>query len=134
MTANSVGALHHIELWVPNFTRAEDEWGWLLSRLGYETYQEWPNGRSWRRGPTYIVLEESPDLSSRIHERTSPGLNHLAFHAGTEAQVDALAQEAAANGWDSLFEDKYPHAGGPGHYAAYIANSHGFEVELIATE
>ncbi len=134
MTATSVGALHHLELWVPSFTRAESEWGWLLSRLGYETYQEWPNGRSWRRGQTYIVLEESPDLSSRVHERTFPGLNHLAFRAGTEAQVDALAQEASANGWDSLFQDKYPHAGGPGHYAAYLTNSHGFEVELIATE
>ncbi len=80
------------------------------------------------------MLEESPDLPSRFHERTSPGLNYLAFRAGTEAQVDALAQEAADNGWESLFQDKYPHAGGPGHYAAYIANSHGFEVELVATE
>jgi catechol 2,3-dioxygenase-like lactoylglutathione lyase family enzyme len=134
MTPTSMGALHHIELWVPSFPGAEDEWSWLLSQLGYETYQEWPNGRSWRLGPTYIVLEESPDLSSRVHERTSPGLNHLAFHAGTEAQVDAIARESRANGWTTLFQDKYPHAGGPGHYAAYIANSHGFEVELVATD
>jgi hypothetical protein len=134
MTTSTVGALHHVELWVPNFPEAEDEWGWLLSRLGYETYQKWPNGRSWRLGPTYIVLEESPDLTSRIHERTSPGLNHLAFNAGTEAQVDALAREATTNGWSPLFPHKYPNAGGPGHYAAYLTNSHGFEVELVATE
>lgn len=76
---------------------------------------------------------ESPDLSSQVHERTSPGLNHLAFHAGTEDEVDALALQANDNGWGPLFVDKYPNAGGPGHYAAYLANSDGFEVELIAT-
>lgn len=134
MTETSLGALHHVELWVPNLPMAEREWGWLLSQLGYEPYQRWPNGRSWRLGPTYIVLEESPDLSGRVHERTSPGLNHLAFHAGAEEQVDAFARQARANGWSPLFLDKYPHAGGPGHYAAYLENSHGFEVELIATE
>lgn len=32
-----------------------------------------------------------------------------------------------------LFQDKYPHAGGPGHYAAYLFNfSDGFEVELVS--
>lgn len=133
MTATSLGALHHVELWVPDLSKAQLEWGWLLSRLGYEPYQQWLNGRSWRLGPTYIVVEESPDLSSRVHQRTSPGLNHLAFHAGTEAEVDALALEAKANGWSALFPDKYPYAGGPEHYAAYLANSQGFEVELIAS-
>jgi hypothetical protein len=31
-----------------------------------------------------------------------------------------------------LFVDKYPYAGGPDHYAAYLANSDGFELELVA--
>jgi hypothetical protein len=31
-----------------------------------------------------------------------------------------------------LFQDKYPYAGGPNHYAAYLFNSDGFEVELVA--
>lgn len=125
--------MHHIELWVPSLERATVEWGWILSALGYETYQTWLHGISWLKGSTYIVLEESPDLSSREHQRTASGLNHLAFRAGSRPRVDAMAGASAQNGWRSLFPEKYPHAGGPGHYAAYLVNSDGFEVELVAT-
>ena len=55
------GMLHHIELWVPDLTRAEASWGWLLGKMGYHVYQEWPEGKSWRAGVTYIVIEQSPD-------------------------------------------------------------------------
>ncbi|WP_155060796.1 VOC family protein [Streptomyces blattellae] len=125
--------LHHIELWVPDLPRAVREWGWLLGRLGYEPDQEWQDGRSWRLGVTYLVVEQSPAMTGTRHDRTHPGLNHLAFHAGSREQVDALAAEASANGWEPLFADRYPHAGGPQHYAAYLANTAGFEVELVAT-
>ncbi|GGW88473.1 VOC family protein [Streptomyces lomondensis] len=126
--------LHHIELWVPDLPRATRAWGWLLGRLGYEPYQEWEHGRSWRLGPTYLVVERSPALRGGEHDRMRPGLNHLAFHAGTPADVDGLARDAPAHGWEPLFPDRYPHAGGPGHYAAYLADTDGFEVELVAAE
>jgi hypothetical protein len=112
--------------------RATDEWGWILSHLGYENYQNWSSGISWRLGHTYIVVEESPDLSSREHQRTAPGLNHLAFSAGSREDVDALAGKSADHGWSPLFLNKYPNAGGPEHYAAYLVNSDGFELELVA--
>lgn len=134
MNDDTEGALHHIELWVPNLERAEVEWGWLLSSLGYRAYQKWTHGVSWTRGPTYIVFEESPDLGSPDHLRTAPGLNHLAFHAGNRNRVDELGVEAAENGWTALFPEKYPHAGGAEHYAAYLVNSDGFEVELVAAK
>lgn len=124
--------LHHIELWVPDLPRAVREWGWLLGRLGYHPYQEWDNGRSWRFGATYLVVEQSPALRPGGHDRMRPGLNHLAFHAGTPGQVDALLRAAPAHGWAPLFADRYPNAGGPDHYAAYLTNSEGFEVELVA--
>jgi hypothetical protein len=54
------GALHHVELWVPDLPRAALEWGWLLGELGYAVFQDWPQGRSWRLGATYIVIEQSP--------------------------------------------------------------------------
>jgi hypothetical protein len=34
--------------------------------------------------------------------------------------------------WALLFADKHPYAGGQDHYAAYLANSGGYEAELIA--
>ena len=75
-----------------------------------------------------------PDLSRRRHERTAPGLNHLAFFGGSRWQVDALAGAAVGHGWRELFPETYPHAGGPDHYAAYLVNSDGFEAELIASD
>jgi hypothetical protein len=45
MTAPGRGPLHHVELWVPDLTRAEREWGWLLGRLGYAPFQDRPAGR-----------------------------------------------------------------------------------------
>lgn len=126
------GALHHVELWVPDLAEAAECWGWLLAELGYQPFQEWEHGRSWRLGGTYLVLERSPVLSADTHERTRPGLNHLAFHAGTPADVDRMAAEAPGHGWELLFADRHPHAGGPDTYAAYLADRQGYEVELVA--
>ena len=128
------GSLHHVELWVPDLGRACAEWGWLLGQLGYAPFQDWPHGRSWRLDATYLVVEQSPALAASEHDRLRPGLNHLAFHAGTRQNVDHLAAEGPALGWMLLFPDRHPHAGGPDHYAAYLANSDGFEVELVAGE
>ncbi|WP_341867113.1 hypothetical protein [Arthrobacter oryzae] len=46
--------------------------------------------------------------------------------------MDALSRESVSHGWSELFPQKYPHAGGPGHFAAYLVNTDGYEVELIA--
>jgi len=124
--------LHHVELWVPNLDRAVDSWGWLLAQLGYELFQDWPGGRSWRCGPTYIVIEQSPDRTATRHDRCRPGLNHLAFHVATREWVDELSVDAAQHGWRLMFADQYPYAGGTGHYAAYLENIDGFEAELVA--
>jgi len=127
-----IGRLHHVELWVPDLARAVRSWGWLLGELGYEQFQDWPAGRSWRLGETYLVIEQSPALSAAEHDRRRPGLNHLAFHAGD--RVDSLAAAAPAHGWTLLFADRHPYAGGPDHHAAYLADEDGFEVELVSPD
>jgi catechol 2,3-dioxygenase-like lactoylglutathione lyase family enzyme len=127
------GALHHVELWVPDLSRAADSFGWLLTELGYEPYQDWPGGLSWRQGDTYLVVEQSPALTGTDHDRCLPGLNHLAFHVGGQAQLDELVAAAPDHGWTLLFADRHPRAGGPEHCAGYLENSDGFEVELVAS-
>lgn len=133
MNQPSHGALHHVELWVPDLRRAIASVGWLLESVGYSEYQSWDAGRSWRLGVTYIVVEQSPAMSAERHDRLRPGLNHLAFHVRDAASVEALAGEAVAHGWRLMFADRHPHAGGQEHYAAYLENDDGFEVELVAT-
>ena len=133
MISGPPGALHHVELWVPDLSRAVAEWGWMLGALGYTEHRRWAAGRSWRRGPTYVVVEQSPDQRRGPHDRRAPGLNHLAFHAGDRTAVDVLALDGPARGWRLLFADRHPFAGGPDHYAAYLENGDGFEVELVAS-
>ena len=126
------GTLHHVELWVPAVERAVLSWGWLLTELGYTQYQDWPAGRSWRLGPTYIVVEQSRDLIGDQHERRRPGLNHLAFHVTDESTVDTIVAAAPGYGWRLLFGDRHPYAGGPDQYAAYLEDVDGYEAELVA--
>jgi catechol 2,3-dioxygenase-like lactoylglutathione lyase family enzyme len=127
-----VGAIHHVELWVPNLDRAIASWGWLLTALGYRMFQDWPGGRSWQSGHAYVVVEQSPARTASRHDRCRPGLNHLAFHVPSRHQVDELMAEALLHGWRLMFPDLHPYAGGPQHYAAYLENADGFEVELVA--
>jgi catechol 2,3-dioxygenase-like lactoylglutathione lyase family enzyme len=130
------GGLHHVELWVPDLERAAAPFGWLLTALGYRVHQDWPGGRSWKPdGPgPYLVLERSPDLSAPRHDRRAPGLNHLAFTVAGRDRLDALTAAAQQHGWRLMFADRHPHAGGPAHYAAYLENDDGFEVELVAEQ
>ncbi|MGY4897566.1 VOC family protein [Micromonospora aurantiaca (nom. illeg.)] len=130
--ALTIGGLHHVEVWVPDLAAASRSWGWLLGELGWTPYQDWPAGRSWRLGATYVVLEASPALTGRTHDRCAPGLNHLAFHAGPPAAVERLVAAAGGYGWTLLFPDRHPRAGGPDSYAAYLTDGQGYEIELVA--
>ena len=131
------GSLHHVELRVGALADSIPSWGWLLEALGYEQFRRWADGISWRFGSIYLVLESSP--VNGLHDRRMPGLSHLAFHAGSRAQVDALWTAAPGHGWARLYEDRYPWAGGapapdsPGHYAAFIENGEHFKIELVAS-
>lgn len=131
MTSPITGTLHHVELWVPDLKRATVSWGWLLEQLGYSLFQEFKAGRSWRLGHTYIVVEQSPAMSAPEHDRLRPGLNHLCFHAESTDLIDSLVMQAPEHGWVLMFPDRHPYAGGENHYAAYLEDLDGFEVELV---
>jgi catechol 2,3-dioxygenase-like lactoylglutathione lyase family enzyme len=129
--------VHHVELWVDDLEGAEPRWDWLFGVLGWKPYQTWAHGRSWRApddGP-YVVVEQSPALQQDVpYDRMRAGLNHLPLTADDRATVDALATTAADHGWRLLFSERHPFAGGPGHYAAYLEDADGFEVEIVAGE
>ncbi|MFM6847570.1 MAG: MGMT family protein [Terrabacter sp.] len=128
------GGLHHIEIWVDDVAAAGREWGWLLGRLGYHLGDDWGHGQAWELGSLYVVLEAGPDVLDGRHERRRAGLNHLAFHGVSRADVDALVEECGDGGWTLMFTDKHPYAGGTQHYAAYLESGEGFEVEVVAAD
>jgi hypothetical protein len=43
-----------------------------------------------------------------------------------------MVGEALLHGWRLLFADRHPYAGGEQHYAAYLEDRDGYEVELVA--
>ncbi|WP_414171330.1 hypothetical protein [Clavibacter tessellarius] len=92
-----------------------------------------------RAGPT------APASASATRTWSSPGhpatprttaaaraLSHLAFHAGSAADVDRLWDAAPAHGWSRLYADRHPFAGGSDHRAAFLEDAERFKVELVA--
>lgn len=125
------GALHHLELYVPDLERSLLFWAWLLPELGYEVFQEWDEGCSWRLGDTYLAFVQAPAGSGTI-DRRSAGLNHLAFHAGSRQEVDDLTRRLRERDVRILYADRHPHAGGPDHYAVFCEDPDGLKVEVVA--
>jgi hypothetical protein len=108
---------HHVELWVADLAKAEAAWGPVMLALGCEPFQEWENGRSWRAGASYLVIERSPALvADPPYDRMRAGLNHLAVR-GDRAAVEA----ALAAGWTRRVDTGD---------AVHVINPDGFELEI----
>jgi catechol 2,3-dioxygenase-like lactoylglutathione lyase family enzyme len=132
-TLDSAGLLHHVEINVSNLDRSRLFWGWFLERLGYTKFQEWDAGTSWRLGATYIVFVQTvgEHLEPAYH-RSRTGLNHLAFHAASRAQIDDLVRELDARAIPILYRDRHPHAGGGDSYVVFFEDPDRIKVELAA--
>lgn len=58
----------------------------------------------------------------------------MAFHVEDAIRVERLVADATQHGWHLMFPERHPYAGGGQHYAAYLENDDGFEVELVAID
>lgn len=128
--------LHHIELYVSDLARSKEFWGWLLEKeLGYELFQEWERGVSWKQQETYLVFVQAEECYLDVpYHRCRVGLNHLAFHARGREHVDELAARLKEKGITVLYEERHPYAGGSGHYAVFFEDPDRIKVELVAPE
>ncbi len=127
------GLIHHIELYVSNLKNSIDFWGWFLNELGYEPFQKWERGQSWKLEETYIVFVQAEDRFLDIpYHRCRVGLNHLAFHAHSRQQVDKITDKLKEKGVKILYSDQHPFAGGDEYYAVYFEDPDRIKVELVA--
>jgi catechol 2,3-dioxygenase-like lactoylglutathione lyase family enzyme len=127
--------LHHIEIYVSDLKKSTQFWDWLLTELGYEIYQKWDKGISWKFGNTYIVFVQTEDRFMDIpYHRCRVGLNHLAFHAISTQQVEELTKKIIARGINILYLDQHPFAGGENYHAIYFEDPDRIKVEIVAPQ
>ena len=127
------GLIHHIEIYVSDINRTRHFWGWFLEELGYNSFQEWENGQSWKIDDTYIVFVQTEDRFLNIpYHRCRVGLNHLAFHASSRKQVDEMTNKLKERGISIHYSKEHPFAGGDNHYAVYFEDPDRIKVELVA--
>jgi hypothetical protein len=125
-------AVHHVEIWTTDLDGSVASWDWLFDAIGWRAATTWQEGRSWAAADgSYVVVEQSPAVIGS-YDRMRAGLNHLAMNVADRAQLDQIRSGAAEHGWNELFAERYPFAGGPDHVALYLENREGFEIELVA--
>jgi len=129
---NTAGLLHHIELYVSHLDRSVAFWEWFLGLFGYSEYQRWDSGRSWKLGPTYLVLVQVTGKHAHIpYHRCRAGLNHLAFHAQSRRQIDDIAGLLRERGASILYNSPLAHD--DGQYALYFEDPDRIKIELVAS-
>ncbi|MFP5112449.1 VOC family protein [Bacillaceae bacterium C204] len=125
--------LHHLEIYVSNLSKSIELWDWFLTELGYEPYQKWDSGISWKHGETYLVFVQTEERFLNVpYHRSRVGLNHLAFHAVSREQVNQITLQLKEKGINILYQDKHPYAGGDAHYAVFFEDPDRIKVELVA--
>lgn len=85
--------LHHLEVYVSDLAKSREFYDFLLTGLGYEHYQEWENGVSFKKAEQYLVFVQTlPDFLEVGYHRCRMGLNHLAFHGVVEKKSTNFAK------------------------------------------
>ena len=125
------GTLHHIEIYVSDLKKSADFWGWFLESFGYELYQDWPNGKSWRLDGTYLVFVQTEERFKYVtFHRCRTGLNHLAFYGKSKEHIDELTEQLKARGINVLYPEKQLKSNG--NYAVYFEDPDRIKVEVVA--
>lgn len=127
--------IHHIELNVSNLTISRQFYDKLFPLLGYKLFQDWPEGFSYRKGKEYVVFVQTPpEFLEAGYHRKAAGLNHLAFHASSTAEVDTITEAMRQSNAKILYEDRHPYAGGKETYAVFMEDPDRLKIEIAVWE
>ncbi|MBO9698464.1 MAG: VOC family protein [Sphingopyxis sp.] len=129
------GLVHHIDLTVADKERSRAFYDVLLGFLGYHRSADYDHGSDWdRKGEPFHsigIIEARGAGATRAHDRTSPGLHHLAWTAESRADVDALHDLLRSIGATILDAPAdYPRYG-PTYYAIFFADPDGLKLEFV---
>lgn len=128
------GVISHIEIYVSNLEKSIQFWSWLLKELGYEQFQVWSEGISFKFSNSYLVFVQTEKKYLNItYHRKRTGLNHLAFFVDSPDEVDYFTAQLKKQKVNILYEDKHPFAGGKDYYAVFFEDPDRLKVELVSS-
>ena len=130
------GFISHLDLNVSHPEESIRFYALVLGHLGFERH-DIDEGRAWwslrhADGAVFGIEVRPPaEPSPRLrHERYSPGIDHLAFHAASRDDVDALHAGLIDAGFavaDPPAEYDYT----PGYYAVAFDDPSGIRLEVV---
>ena len=131
------GRIHHLDLTVKDPWASASFYGAVLGFMGYRRTNDDADGFDWQlpqSGEGFasigLVAARGPD-AVRAHNRYAPGLHHVAFHADSRADVDALHDRLTTIGAIVLNPPAaYPEYG-EGYYALFFADPDGLKLEFV---
>jgi glyoxylase I family protein len=134
----SRACISHIALTVSDLSRSTEFYERIFRFMGYmpvlvleATQQAMKTQlKSWvRPGYSISIRPSKGEFAHRLHDRNSPGFNHMAFYAEGRSDVDALhklLKEIGAQVLDPPAE--YPYS--PGYFAVYFTDPDGLKFEF----
>lgn len=124
--------LDHIEIYVRDIKNSKKFYSFLLEYLGYEIYQQWTGGFSYKKGDFYIVFVQVKEKYLKEgYNRCHIGLNHLAFSVNNIEKINLLRENLKKKNIKLLYDNRFPYAGGEHHYALYFEDLEGIKIEVV---
>jgi glyoxylase I family protein len=132
------GSISHIALTVSDLERSTAFYNKVFEFIGFksvEVPQATQNAmktqlKAWV-GPGYSISirPSKGEFARRVHDRTAPGFNHLAFTAENKSDVEKLYEFLKQTGATILDAPaEYPYS--PGYFAVYFADPDGLKFEF----
>lgn len=132
------GRVHHVDLTVRDPVASRPFYEAVLGHMGYRLIRQDPKGLDFALAATanapYISLglvQARGPAAARQHDRGAPGLHHIAWHASSRQDVDALHALLLQRGATILDAPaEYPQYS-PGYYAVFFADPDGLKLEFV---
>ena len=137
------GGIHHIDLTVKDAHASRAFYESVLGFMGYRLsspisdFDDAPaNGYDFdlRDSDSFCsigILSARGENASRVHDRYSPGLHHIAWTAESREDVDAMYAHLLSVGANILDPPAdYPRYG-QGYYAVFFADPDGLKLEYV---